>query len=55
MVEACENANAGVSAIKRVCEAVDLPENNHVGQSWPSHIYFEDVNANHSLNWSKSS
>ena len=35
---------AQVAAIKRVCEAVDLPDDNHVGQSWPSHIYFEDVN-----------
>ena len=27
-----------------VCEAIDLPEDNHVGASWPSHISFEDVN-----------
>ena len=39
-----EKARSFVAAIKRVCEAVDLPEDNHVGQSWPSHIYFEDVN-----------
>lgn len=37
-------ARAHVTAIKRVCETVDLPEDNHVGQSWPSHIYFEDIN-----------
>ena len=42
--EATEKARAHVAAIKRVCETVDLPEDNHVGQSWPSHIYFEDVN-----------
>ncbi|WP_306115612.1 MULTISPECIES: uroporphyrinogen decarboxylase family protein [unclassified Roseovarius] len=42
--EATEKARAHVAAIKRVCESVDLPEDNHVGQSWPSHIYFEDVN-----------
>ena len=42
--ETAEKARAHVAAIKRVCETVDLPKNNHVGQSWPSHIYFEDVN-----------
>ncbi len=38
-------AGSHVAAIKRVCEAIDLPEDNHVGGPWPSHIYFEDVNA----------
>ena len=33
-----------VESIKNVCETIDLPEENHVGESWPSHIYFEDVN-----------
>jgi len=42
--ETAEKVRAYVAAIKRVCETVDLPEDNHVGQSWPSHIYFEDVN-----------
>ncbi len=42
--ETTEMARAHVAAIKRVCETVDLPPDNHVGQSWPSHIYFEDVN-----------
>ena len=42
--EVTEKARGHVAAIKRVCEAVDLPPDNHVGQSWPSHIYFEDVN-----------
>ncbi len=42
--EAVTKAKAFVAAIKRVCETVDLPEDNHVGQSWPSHIYFEDIN-----------
>ncbi|WP_371229807.1 uroporphyrinogen decarboxylase family protein [Roseovarius sp. 2305UL8-3] len=42
--ETAAKARSFVDAIKRVCQAVDLPEDNHVGQSWPSHIYFEDVN-----------
>ena len=33
-----------VSAIKDVCEKIDLPPNNFVNQPWPSHLYFEDVN-----------
>jgi len=40
-----EMAQRHVTAIKNVCETVNLPEDNHVGQSWPSHIYFEDINA----------
>jgi len=44
-METVEKARSFVAAIKRVCEVIDLPENNHVDQSWPSHIYFEDVNA----------
>lgn len=43
-IEATEKARSFVSAIRRVCAEVDLPEDNHVGQSWPSHLYFEDVN-----------
>jgi len=39
-----KKARSFVAAIKRVCEAIDLPEDNHVGESWPSHIYFEDAN-----------
>ena len=42
--ETAAKAASLVAAIKRVCETVDLPEDNHVAQSWPSHIYFEDVN-----------
>ncbi len=42
--ETADKARAFVAAIKNVCERIDLPEDNHVGQSWPSHIYFEDVN-----------
>jgi len=42
--ETAEKTRAYVAAIKHVCETVNLPEDNHVGQSWPSHIYFEDVN-----------
>ena len=43
-VEIREEAQSFVEAIKRVCENVDLPEDNYVSASWPSHIYFEDVN-----------
>ena len=39
-----EDARSFVESIKRVCETVDLPEDNHVGAPWPSHIYFEDIN-----------
>ncbi|MFT4716342.1 MAG: hypothetical protein ACI861_001528 [Paracoccaceae bacterium] len=43
--EVKNSARANVAAIKRVCEIVDLPADNHTGQSWPSHIYFEDINS----------
>jgi hypothetical protein len=39
-----EMARSHVAAIHQVCEAVDLPADNHVRVPWPSHIYFEDVN-----------
>ena len=39
-----EDARSFVESIKRVCEAINLPEDNHVGASWPSHVYFEDIN-----------
>ncbi len=39
-----DEARSFVQAIKRVCETIDLPEDNHVGAPWPSHLYFEDVN-----------
>ena len=42
--ETAKMARRHVAAIRRVCETVDLPADNHVGQSWPSHIYFEDIN-----------
>lgn len=42
--QATTKAKSFVAAISRVCELVDLPDDNHVGQSWPSHIYFEDIN-----------
>lgn len=42
--EIAKEARASVAAIKRVYETIDLPKDNHVGESWPSHIYFEDVN-----------
>ncbi len=43
-VEIADAARAYVQSIKRVCETIDLPEDNHVMAPWPSHIYFEDVN-----------
>jgi len=43
-IEMTEEARSFVNAIKRVCETIDLPDDNHVGAPWPSHIYFEDVN-----------
>lgn len=39
-----EVARSFVEAIKRVCETIDLPEDNHIGAPWPSHVYFEDIN-----------
>jgi hypothetical protein len=42
--EFSEKARSHAHAIKRVCEQIDLPDDNHVGAPWPSHIYFEDVN-----------
>ncbi|MGR3290667.1 MAG: uroporphyrinogen decarboxylase family protein [Paracoccaceae bacterium] len=42
--EIAEEARSFVTAIKHVCETIDLPADNHVGAPWPSHIYFEDVN-----------
>ena len=43
-VEIREEAKSFIEAIKRVCETIDLPEDNYVSAAWPSHIYFEDVN-----------
>ncbi|MBL4749923.1 MAG: hypothetical protein JKX71_04960 [Amylibacter sp.] len=43
-LEITAEARSFVAAIKRVCETIDLPEDNHVSAPWPSHIYFEDVN-----------
>ncbi len=40
-----EYARVNVEAIKRVCETIDLPQDNFVMDPWPSHIYFEDVNS----------
>ena len=42
--ETREIARSHVAAIRNVCANIDLPEDNHVSQAWPSHIYFEDVN-----------
>ena len=39
-----EDARSFIRSISRVCQSVDLPDDNHVGASWPSHIYFEDIN-----------
>ena len=40
-----ETAREFVAAIKRVCETIDLSEDNNVLQPWPSHVYFEDISA----------
>ena len=44
-VEISDYARSCVESIKRVCETIDLPEDNFVMEPWPSHIYFEDVNS----------
>ena len=38
-------AKSYADSIKQVCETIDLPEDNFVMEPWPSHVYFEDVNA----------
>ncbi len=42
--EITTTARSYVDAIKRVCETIDLPEDNFIVDPWPSHVYFEDVN-----------
>ncbi|MEM7058593.1 MAG: hypothetical protein AAF557_13445 [Pseudomonadota bacterium] len=49
LTEISEQTRSHVAAIKRVCETIDLPADNHVGQPWPSHIYFEDINGQSSF------
>ena len=44
-VEIADFARSYVDSIKRVCETIDLPEDNFVMEPWPSHVYFEDVNS----------
>ncbi|MCP3687914.1 MAG: hypothetical protein GY784_05825, partial [Gammaproteobacteria bacterium] len=44
-VEITDFARGYVDSIKRVCETIDLPEDNFNMEPWPSHVYFEDVNA----------
>jgi len=44
-VEIADYARSCVESIKRVCETIDLPEDNFVMDPWPSHVYFEDVNS----------
>ncbi len=44
-VEIADFARSYVDSIKRVCETIDLPEDNFVMDPWPSHVYFEDVNS----------
>lgn len=39
-----EDTRSFIKSISRVCQTVDLPDDNHIGASWPSHIYFEDIN-----------
>ena len=42
--EISDAARSYVEAIREVCEAIDLPENNFLDEPWPSHVYFEDIN-----------
>ncbi len=44
-LEITEYAQSCVESIKRVCETIELPEDNFVMDPWPSHVYFEDVNS----------
>ena len=39
-----EYAQSNVSAVKQVCENIDLDPDNWIQDPWPSHVYFEDVN-----------
>jgi len=41
--EIYETAGQFVSAIKKVSENINLPEDNNVLEPWPSHVYFEDI------------
>ena len=34
-----------VAAVKNVCDSIDLTVDKYFRQPWPSHIYFEDINA----------
>ena len=40
-----ETSREFVAAIKNVSETIDTPDDNNVRQPWPSHVYFEDINA----------
>ncbi len=44
-LEITEYARYCVESIKRVCETIELPEDNFVMDPWPSHVYFEDINS----------
>jgi hypothetical protein len=44
-LEITEYARSSVESIKRVCETIELPDDNFVMDPWPSHVYFEDVNS----------
>ena len=44
-VEIADFARSYVNSIKHVCETIDLPDDNFVMDPWPSHVYFEDINA----------
>ncbi len=47
--EIADAARSYVSAIKKVCETIDLPEDNYVTEPWASQVYFEDVNGESQL------
>ena len=47
--ELAELARSHVGAIRRVCEATDLPRDTYNTTPWPSHLYFEDINSQSSF------
>jgi hypothetical protein len=43
--ELVETTGEFVEAIKTVCAAIGPPDDTLIRQPWPSHVYFEDINA----------
>ena len=48
-IELAELAKSHVDAIRRVCEATNLPGDTYATTPWPSHLYFEDINSQSSF------